>query len=199
VKNQFNHGSDNMRPVNSLCIACDFFVARRTLPALRLAMTRKKRAPQNITVEFFEKTKTIPTFAAPFYTGKTLKQSKIMQQYETVIILTPLLSEETAKEAIAKYSKILTDGGAEIVQEDNWGLKKLAYPIQKKNSGYYHLTEYRAPGDLINKLEIEFRRDERVLRFLTIALDKHAIAYNEKKRSGAFNQKKTVKAEEAAK
>jgi small subunit ribosomal protein S6 len=154
---------------------------------------------QNIIVKLFEKKKTIPTFAAPFYTGKTLKQSKIMQQYETVIILTPLLSEETAKEAIAKYSKILTDGGAEIVQEDNWGLKKLAYPIQKKNSGYYHLTEYRAPGDLINKLEIEFRRDERVLRFLTIALDKHAIAYNEKKRSGAFNQKKNVKAEEAAK
>ena len=122
-----------------------------------------------------------------------------MQQYETVIVLTPLLSEETAKEAIAKYSKILTDNGAEIVQEDNWGLKKLAYPIQKKTTGYYHLTEYRAPGDLINKLEIEFRRDERVLRFLTIALDKHAIAYNEKKRSGAFNQKKTPKAEEVAK
>src|SRR5437868_12740453 len=105
-----------------------------------------------------------------------------MQQYETVIILTPLLSEETAKEAIAKYSKILKDNGAEIVQEDNWGLKKLAYPIQKKNTGYYHLTEYKAPGDLINKLEIEFRRDERVLRFMTIAMDKNAIYNYEKKR-----------------
>src|SRR5258708_15365223 len=121
-----------------------------------------------------------------------------MQQYEIVIVLTPLLSEESAKEAIAKYSKFLTDGGAEIVQEDNWGLKKLAYPIQKKTTGYYHLTEYRAPGDLINKLEIEFRRDERVLRFLTIALDKHAIAYNDKKRSGAFNKPKDAKTEEAA-
>jgi small subunit ribosomal protein S6 len=121
-----------------------------------------------------------------------------MQQYEIVIILTPLLSEETAKEAIGKFSKILTDNGAEIVQEDNWGLKKLAYPIQKKTTGYYHLTEFRAPGDLINKLEIELRRDERVLRFLTIALDKHAVAYNEKKRSGAFNQKKQPKTEEAA-
>jgi len=77
-------------------------------------------------------------------------------------------------------------------------LKKLAYPIQKKTTGYYHLTEFRAPGDLINKLEIELRRDERVLRFLTIALDKHAVAYNEKKRSGAFNQKKQPKTEEAA-
>ena len=121
-----------------------------------------------------------------------------MQQYEIVIVLTPLLSVEVAAEAIAKYSKVLTDNGAEIVQEDNWGLRKLAYPIQKKTTGYYHLTEFRAPGDLINKLEIELRRDERVLRFLTIALDKHAIAYNEKKRSGAFNQKKPVKTEEAA-
>jgi len=121
-----------------------------------------------------------------------------MQQYETVIILTPLLSDEAAKEVIAKFSKILTDNGAEIIQEDNWGLRKLAYPIEKKTTGYYHLTEFKAPGELINKLEIEYRRDERVMRFLTIALDKHAIAYNDKKRSGAFNQKKTAKAEEAA-
>ena len=119
-----------------------------------------------------------------------------MQQYEIVIVLTPLLSEETAKEAYAKYSKVLTDGGAEIVQEDNWGLRKLAYPIQKKTTGYYHLTEFKAPGDLINKLEVELRRDERVLRFLTIALDKHAIAYNDKKRSGAFNKKPAAKVEE---
>ncbi len=119
-----------------------------------------------------------------------------MQQYETVIILTPLLSEEAAKEVIAKFAKVLTDNGAEIIQEDNWGLRKLAYPIQKRATGYYHLTEYRAPGELISKLEIELKRDERVVRFLTIALDKHAIAYNEKKRSGAFN-KKPAKTEEA--
>jgi small subunit ribosomal protein S6 len=119
-----------------------------------------------------------------------------MQQYETVIILTPLLSDEVAKEVIAKFSKLLTDNGAEIVLEDNWGLRKLAYPIQKKSTGYYHLAEYKAPGELINKLEVEFKRDERVMRFLTIALDKHAIAYNEKKRSGAFNKK--PKTEEAA-
>jgi len=120
-----------------------------------------------------------------------------MQQYETVIILTPLLSEETAKEVIAKFTKILTDNGAVIVQEDNWGLRKLAYPIQKKSTGYYHLTEYKAPGELINKLEIDLKRDERVVRFLTIALDKHAIAYNDKKRSGAFNKKPAAKTEEA--
>ena len=113
-----------------------------------------------------------------------------MQQYETVIVLTPLLSEEIAKEAVAKFSGILKDNGAEIIQEDSWGLKKLAYPIQKKTTGHYHLIEFKAPGELINKLEVEFRRDERVLRFLTISLDKHAVAYNDKKRSGAFNKNK---------
>ncbi|MFB2120208.1 30S ribosomal protein S6 [Parapedobacter sp. 2B3] len=122
-----------------------------------------------------------------------------MQQYETVIILTPLLSEEVSKEAIAKFRNILTEGGAEIVHEDNWGLKKLAYPIEKKTTGFYHLIEFKAPGELISKLEIEYKRDERVMRFLTIRLDKHALAYNEKKRSGAFNKKaEAPKTEEVA-
>lgn len=122
-----------------------------------------------------------------------------MQQYESVIILTPLLSEDAVKEVIAKFNNILTEGGAEIVHEDNWGLRKLAYPIQKKSTGYYHLTEYKAPGELISKLEVFYKRDERIMRFLTVSLDKHAIAYNEKKRSGAFNKKKEEpKTEEVA-
>ncbi len=121
-----------------------------------------------------------------------------MQQYESVIILTPLLSEDAAKEAIAKFKDILAEGGAEIIAEDNWGLKKLAYPIQKKTTGFYHLTEFKAPGELIKKLEVEYKRDERVMRFLTISLDKHALAYNEKKRSGAFNKKAETKTEEVA-
>lgn len=113
-----------------------------------------------------------------------------MNQYETVIVLTPLLSDEAVKEAIAKYTALLKDNGAEIIQEDNWGLKKLAYPIQKKSTGFYHLTEFKASGDLISKLEVEYKRDERILRFLTVKLDKHAASYSEKKRSGAFNKKK---------
>ncbi len=119
-----------------------------------------------------------------------------MNQYETVIVLTPLLSEEVAKEAIAKFTNILKDGGAEIIAEDNWGLRKLAYPIEKKANGFFHLTEYKAGGELVSKLELELKRDERVLRFLTVRLDRHAVAYNEKKRSGAFNKK--PKKEEAA-
>ena len=119
-----------------------------------------------------------------------------MQQYETVIILTPLLSEEALKEVVTKFTKLLKDGGAEIIQEDNWGLKKLAYPIQKKTTGYYHLTEFKAPGEIINKLELEYKRDERIMRFLTVSLDKHAQLYNERKRGGAFNKKKPAVAQE---
>ena len=109
----------------------------------------------------------------------------MMRQYETVFIITPVLAQEQLTDAVNKFKKILTDNGSEIIHEHNWGLRKLAYPIQKKNTGFYYLVEYKAAGETINKLETEFRRDERVMRFLTIALDKHAIAYNEKKRKNA--------------
>ena len=111
-------------------------------------------------------------------------------QYETVFIMTPVLSEEQMLETVAKFKKILSDYvGTEIVYENNWGLRKLAYPIQKKNTGFYYLIEYKAPGELIGKIETEFKRDERIMRFLTIALDRHAIAYNEKKRRNAAAKK----------
>src|SRR5690606_19695584 len=97
-----------------------------------------------------------------------------MNQYETVIVLTPLLSEDAAKDAIAKFNNIVKDNGAESIAEDNWGLRKLAYPIEKKANGFFHLTEYKAEGGVVSKLELELKRDERVLRFLTVKLDRHA-------------------------
>lgn len=107
----------------------------------------------------------------------------MLKHYETVFILTPVLSEDQMKEAVKKYKDFLTEKGAKIVFEDNWGLRKLAYPIQKKSTGFYYLFEFQAEGKLIADLEIQFKRDERILRFLTVALDKHAVAYNEKKRN----------------
>ena len=104
------------------------------------------------------------------------------KQYETVFIMNPVLSEEQVAETVSKFKKFLTDHKAEIVFENNWGMKKLAYPIQKKKSGFYYLIEYKAANDVVSKIEVEFTRDERVMRFLTVALDKHAVAYNEKKR-----------------
>ena len=108
-----------------------------------------------------------------------------MNQYETVFILTPVLSEDQMKEAVAKFENLLTNNGAEIVFKDFWGMRKLAYPIQKKSSGFYQLIEFKAEGNVIDTLETELKRDERVIRFLTVKLDKHAVAYNEKKRRKA--------------
>jgi len=109
----------------------------------------------------------------------------MLNQYETVFILTPVLSEDQMKETVKKYQDFLRQNGAEIVHEEKWGMRKLAYPIQKKSTGFYHLYEYRAEGDSIAKIELALKRDERVMRFLTVKLDKHAIAYNEKKRAKA--------------
>ena len=117
----------------------------------------------------------------------------MLNQYEVVFIMTPVLSEEQMMDTVTKFKKILTDNGSEIVYENNWGLRKLAYSIQKKNTGFYYLVEFKAQGEMINKLEVEFKRDERVLRFLTVKLDKHAIAYAEKKRKNAALKKEEEK------
>lgn len=101
------------------------------------------------------------------------------KRYETVFILTPVLSAEQVKEAVAKFKKSLKSAGAKLMHEEDWGLKKLAYPIQKKSTGFYHLFEYEADGELIAKLELDMKRDEKIMRFLTVSLDKHAIAYVE--------------------
>lgn len=122
---------------------------------------------------------------------------EMLKNYETVFILNPVLSEDQMKDAVGQYEQLLKDGGAEIINKEMWGLKKLAYPIQHKSTGFYNLMEFKADPSLIASLEIEYKRDERVMRFLTIALDKHAVEYNDKRRSGAFN-KKTKKEEAAA-
>ena len=118
----------------------------------------------------------------------------MLNQYEVVFIMTPVLSEEQMMDTVTKFKNILSAaGGSEIVHENNWGLRKLAYPIQKKNTGFYYLVEFKAEGELIGKLETEFKRDERVLRFLTVKMDKHSIAYAEKKRRNAALKKEEEK------
>ncbi len=106
-----------------------------------------------------------------------------MNQYETVFILTPVLSDDQMKEAVAKFKTVLTDNGAEIVNEEIWGLKKMAYAIQKKSTGFYNLFEFKAEPTVVEKLETAFRRDEKVIRFITVKLDKYAAAYAEKRRA----------------
>jgi small subunit ribosomal protein S6 len=93
------------------------------------------------------------------------------------------------KDAVDKFKKVLTDNKATITNEENWGLRKLAYPIQHKTTGFYNLIEFEAPPECIAAFELEYRRDEKVMRFLTVSLDKHAVAYNEKRKRGEFNKK----------
>ena len=106
-----------------------------------------------------------------------------MNQYETFFILTPVLSDEQMKETAAKFKKVLTDNGAEILNEEAWGLKKMAYAIQKKSTGFYCLVEFKAEPEVIKVLETAFRRDEKVIRFQTVKLDKYAVEYAEKRRA----------------
>ena len=106
-----------------------------------------------------------------------------MNQYETVFILTPVLSDEQMKESVEKFKKILTDNGAEIVNEETWGLKKMAYAIQKKSTGFYCLLEFKGEPTIVEKLETGFRRDEKVIRYITVKEDKHMVAWAEKRRA----------------
>src|SRR5690606_1454789 len=124
-----------------------------------------------------------------------------LKNYETVFILTPVLSDDQMKDTVDKFINALKNNGAEIVNEERWGLKKLAYPIMHKTTGFYNLVEFKADPQVIAILEREFKRDEKVMRFLTIALDKHSLEYNAKRRRGDFNKKdkeETKKEDKAA-
>ena len=77
----------------------------------------------------------------------------------------------------------MKSNGAKIISKEIWGLKKLAYSIQNKNSGFYNLIEYTAPADSVSSLELEFKRDETIMRYLTVTLEKDAIEWAEKRRN----------------
>ena len=106
-----------------------------------------------------------------------------MNHYETVFIATPVLSDVQTKELFGKFQGVITENGGQIVSSEEWGLRKLAYPIQKKTTGFYYLIEFEGEGDLVEKLETQYRRDERVIRFLTFRMDKYAVEYAEKRRN----------------
>ena len=121
-----------------------------------------------------------------------------LKNYEVLFIMTPLLNEGQMQETVEKFRQVLKENGADIIHEESWGLKKLAYPIQKKNTGFYQLFEFQGPTTIVDALEIAFRRDEKIVRFLTTALDKHAVSYNERRRRGEMNQQKQAKKEKEA-
>ena len=107
-----------------------------------------------------------------------------MNNYELMVIFTPVLSEDEFKSEQKKYTKFITDNGGKVVAEKPWGLKSLAYPVQKKTTGLYWVLEFTAQPEFNEKLKIQMLRDEYVMRHLLTKLDKYAVEYNAKKRSG---------------
>lgn len=115
-----------------------------------------------------------------------------MNNYELMVIFTPVLSEEEFKAAQKRYADLVTANGGEVLHSNPWGLKSLAYPIDKKTTGLYWVMEYKAPTDFNEKLKIQLLRDESQMRHMYTVLDKYAVDYNEKKRSGGrFTNEKT--------
>lgn len=106
-----------------------------------------------------------------------------LQNYELMVIFTPVLADEDYKNAQKKFADFITDNGGEIVHQDAWGLRSLAYPIAKRTTGLYFVMEYKAPTDVNAKLEIQMNRDENIIRHMVTRLDKFAVAYNSRKRN----------------
>ncbi|GAO45684.1 30S ribosomal protein S6 [Flavihumibacter petaseus] len=117
-----------------------------------------------------------------------------MNNYELMVIFTPVLSEEDYKAAQKKFIDLVAANGGEVVNSKPWGLKSLAYPIQKKTTGLYWVAEYNAPSDFNEKLKIQLLRDDNVLRHMFTALDKYAVEYNRKKRTGVPTGNEKVEA-----
>ena len=116
----------------------------------------------------------------------------MLNQYETTFILTPVLSDDDTKQTDNAYVDLLKAQGAEVIRQDHWGLKNLVYPINKKTTGIYHHIEFKAPAKAIATLEIAYRRDENVFRYLTVKLDKYAIAYNESRKESKGSKGRKV-------
>lgn len=117
-----------------------------------------------------------------------------MKNYEMMVIFTPVLSDDEFKAAQKRYADLITASGGEVVHSNPWGLKSLAYPIEKKTTGIYWVVEYKAPNDFNAKLNVQLHRDEQILRHMYITLDKYAVEYNEKKRSGVLSANENVEA-----
>ena len=121
-----------------------------------------------------------------------------MTQYEVTFIVDPVLSGDESKSAAKTYQEMISTNGGSIVNVDNIGLRSLAYAINKRTTGVYYCVEFQAPGAVIDDLELALRRDERIMRFLTVKLDKYGVKYNDDKRKGLIGRKREQVAEEIA-
>ena len=116
------------------------------------------------------------------------------KNYETVFIINPVLSEKQVEDTVKKYKKQLDGKKVKFVCNESLGFKELAYPINKKNSGFYHLFQYESDDiNIVKELEIALKRDRSILRYMTVSLCKDGVEFNARRASGEFNKKKTKK------
>ncbi len=112
-----------------------------------------------------------------------------MRQYEVNFIVDPVLSGDEIKEAAQTYVNLIKENGNEIVHTEEMGLRQLAYPIKKRTTGMYYCVEFKNEDPkFIPTMELSFRRDERIMRFLTVKLDKYGVKYNDDKRKGLIGK-----------
>jgi len=109
-------------------------------------------------------------------------ETKNMNLYETVIIVSASLEDEDIEKILKKYEEFFKNNNVDIIEIEKWGRKRMAYHIEKVRTGFYFLIKYRADGNFIKKLERQLQIDEQILRYLTIKLDKKALAYSETKK-----------------
>lgn len=119
-----------------------------------------------------------------------------LNQYETIFIMTPILSQEEVKKQIKKYKDFLSSDGSTIVADEHWGLKQLAYPINNMTTGIYHLIHHESDGSKLAEMNVMFQRDEGVLRELTVKQDKYSNDFNDRRRKGEAGPNRKNKAVE---
>ena len=121
----------------------------------------------------------------------SFKEIYMNKNYETVFIINPVLSEKQVEDTVKKYKKILDKNKVKMVCDESLGFKELTYPINNKNSGFFHLFQYETEKlDLVKSLETELKRDRSILRYLTVSLCKDALEYNARRAKGEFKKKK---------
>lgn len=106
-----------------------------------------------------------------------------LQSYELMVIFTPVLAEDDFRNAQSKFADLIKETGGSITKSEPWGLRSLAYPIDKKTTGMYWVLEYKAAPEVNAKMEIQMNRDENIMRHMITRLDKYASEYNAKRRS----------------
>lgn len=117
-----------------------------------------------------------------------------MNQYEVTFIVDPVLSGDEIVATAQTYVDHLQGEGCKIVHVEEMGLRQLAYPLNKRTTGVYFCIEYSSEkGSINDKMELAFRRDERIIRFLTVKLDKYGVKYNDDKRKGLIGKKRPEK------